>query len=144
MLLCTFNCFATNLKRQLTAGNNEHKDTATTDRTVEQSSDRKKRKLLSNFRKKLLITFNVFNCKTKLCYNCCCECYINIIYLPMDFILFFASGKTAFESTPYRSMLVLFDVNVANKRATPFSFGSSITPALHLQTLNIRYNINNK
>ena len=51
LLLCTFNCFATNLKRQLTA-DNEHKDIATTDRTVEQSSDRKKRKLLSNFGKK--------------------------------------------------------------------------------------------
>ena len=76
LLLCTFNCLSTNLKRQLTADNNEHKDTATTDRTVEQSSDRKKRKLLSNFGKKLLITFNVFNCKTKLCYNCCCECYV--------------------------------------------------------------------
>ena len=35
LLLCTFNCFATNLKRQLTADSNEHKDTATTDRTVE-------------------------------------------------------------------------------------------------------------
>ena len=42
LLLCTFNCFATNLKCQLTADNNEHKDTATTNRTVEQSSDRKK------------------------------------------------------------------------------------------------------
>ena len=42
LLLCTLNCFATNLKRQLTADNNEHKDTATTDRTVEPSSERKK------------------------------------------------------------------------------------------------------